>query len=384
MFELTGDQKKAQDRILAWLKARDAAALTLGGYAGTGKTTVIARTLKIFARTKFRTAFCCFTGKASEVLGKKLAAEEALFAQDYCGTIHGLIYSPVTEPDEEGEEAVLRWERKPSLDYDLIVVDEASMVSEDLWSDLRAYNIPILAVGDHGQLPPIHGRESIMTAPDILLENIHRQAEDNPIIKLSVLARETGRIPPGRYGDGVLKTDDPESVWHFSSPGRVMFLCGYNNTRVALNRAVREKLGEHAKGPRPGERVICLRNAREKKIHNGGLGTLLDIKERGEHHYDAEILMDSQVKFKGALCRAQFGARYPLDRDNPAYRAQKNGYLFDWGYALTVHKAQGSEAERVVLIEERLPSMTDEDWRRWLYTGVTRAVSQLVIIGAEP
>ncbi len=382
MFELTDDQKKAKDRILVWLKARDKPALTLGGYAGTGKTTVIARTLKTFARDKFRTAFCCFTGKASEVLGRKLAEEEALFPQDYCGTIHGLIYSPVTEPGDDGHEA-LRWERKPRLEHDLIVVDEASMVSEDLWADLRSYGVPILAVGDHGQLPPIHGRESVMTAPDVVLEGIHRQAANNPIIKLSVLARETGRIPSGRYGDGVLKTDDPESVWMFSSPGKVMYLCGYNNTRTALNRAVREKLGEHAKTPRPGERVICLRNAREKKIHNGGLGTLSSIAERGDHLFDADIQMDSQARFKGAISRAQFGARYPLDRDSPAYRAQKDGYLFDWGYALTVHKAQGSEAERVVLIEERLPNMSDEDWRRWLYTGVTRAASELVIIGAE-
>lgn len=51
-----------------------------------------------------------------------------------------------------------------------------------------------------------------------------------------------------------------------------------------------------------------------------------------------------------------------------------------WGYALTVHKSQGSESPRVVVIEERL-RCTDDDWRRWLYTAVTRSSGQLVIIG---
>ncbi len=383
MLELTGDQRKAQERILAWLEARKTPALILGGYAGTGKTTVIAQTLKLFNREKRRVAFCCFTGKAASVLEKKLAAEGALWPKDYCGTIHGLIYSPVVEEGLGGQEAILRWERKPRLECDLIVIDEASMVSEEIWQDVRAYGVPILAVGDHGQLPPIHGSESLLAKPDILLEKIHRQAENNPIIQLSVMVRETGKIPHGRYGPGVLKTDDPEAAWMFPSPGRVMYLCGYNKTRTALNRAVREKLGEHARAPRPGERVICLRNDREKNIRNGGLGAIADIKKRDETLFDADILMDSGARFKGPISVQQFGARYPIDRDNPAYRPDLHGYLFDWGYALTVHKAQGSEAERVVLIEERLPRMTDDDWRRWLYTGITRAAEDLVIIGSD-
>jgi exodeoxyribonuclease-5 len=55
--------------------------------------------------------------------------------------------------------------------------------------------------------------------------------------------------------------------------------------------------------------------------------------------------------------------------------------LFDFGYALTVHKAQGSQAQKVVLFEERFSKMDDETWCRWLYTGVTRAGEELYIIG---
>ncbi|MHB2025987.1 MAG: ATP-dependent DNA helicase [Elusimicrobiota bacterium] len=384
MIDLTDDQKKAGDRIIAWLKSKTPSSLTMGGFAGTGKTTVIAQTLKCFPREKFKIAFCCFTGKAAGILGKKLAANDALLTGDYCGTIHGLIYSPVTEKSDDDRDAVLRWERKPCLEHNLIVVDEASMISDELWNDLRSYGIPILAVGDHGQLPPIHGRENILSSPDILLKKIHRQAEGNPIIRISVMARETGKIPMGRHGEGVIKTDDAESLWLFPSPKQVMFLCGYNSTRIKLNQAVRQMIGESSGGPRPGERVICLRNAREKNIHNGEIGVIQSIEERDQKLYDARILMDSGTDFKGAISRPQFGSRYPLDREFHSYQPKKDGHLFDWGYALTVHKAQGSEAEQVVLIEERLPRMTEDDWRRWLYTGVTRAASRLVIIGNEP
>jgi ATP-dependent exoDNAse (exonuclease V) alpha subunit len=62
--------------------------------------------------------------------------------------------------------------------------------------------------------------------------------------------------------------------------------------------------------------------------------------------------------------------------------AAPRGDLFDFGYALTVHKAQGSSADTVLLFEERNQHMSDDDWRRWLYTAVTRAERQLYIIGS--
>ena len=58
------------------------------------------------------------------------------------------------------------------------------------------------------------------------------------------------------------------------------------------------------------------------------------------------------------------------------------GDLFDFGYALTVHKAQGSQAKRVILFEERFSQMTDDEWRRWLYTAVTRAEEELFIFSS--
>jgi len=58
------------------------------------------------------------------------------------------------------------------------------------------------------------------------------------------------------------------------------------------------------------------------------------------------------------------------------------GDLFDFGYALTVHKAQGSQAKKVILFEERFSKMDDTDWKRWLYTAITRAEEELLIFGS--
>ena len=346
----------------------------MGGYAGTGKTTVIAETIKALA-DRPHIAFCCYTGKASDVLREKLLQAGALNAGDYCGTIHGLIYEKIGEDENASGRAEILWRKKETIKTDFLVVDEASMVSKDIWDDLCSYGVPILAVGDHGQLPPVGDKYNLMEAPDVRLETIHRQAQASPIVKLSLLARQEGRIPVGEYGPSAVKTQDRQVPWRIKSLGKAMFLCGRNKTRVDLNAQIRERLKIRSTDPVAGDRVICLRNARRLKVFNGMLGALKSIQVLGDRHYRAKIEMDSDILFKGRICRAQFGEERTLDYE------EGQGCLFDWGYALTVHKAQGSEAPQVVLFEERFFQMSDDDWRRWLYTGVTRASQNLIIIG---
>ncbi len=156
-----------------------------------------------------------------------------------------------------------------------------------------------------------------------------------------------------------------------------MFLCGRNRTRIALNAEIRRRLDIESSEPVAGDRVICLRNSRKHKVFNGMLGSIESLGSAGERCWSAEIAMDSDIRFSGGILRAQFGLDRTLD-----FEEAQGGCLFDWGYALTVHKAQGSEAPHVVLFEERFSQMTDDEWRRWLYTGVTRASWGLVIIGS--
>jgi len=260
------------------------------------------------------------------------------------------------------------------------------MINGVVWRDLSDLGIPILAVGDHGQLPPIEGSFNLMADPELRLEEIFRQEEDSPIIELSTKARETGNIPVGRYSDNVRKLDnsDPltwefleEKLRHFDDD--TLVLTGFNVTRVRMNEHIRNLLG-YAGEPKASERVICLKNNHQRQVFNGMTGTVLAIekvKERGGEYYKAEVLLDGEEGiYEGDLSVDQFGAK------STATTERRHGIdLFDFGYALTVHKAQGSQAKRVILLSERSSHMDDSMWRRWLYTGITRASEELYIVG---
>jgi len=390
MLELTNDQKHALEMLENWAKKPEKQFIALGGYAGTGKTLLLSifRQKLFDENPKLKVAFCSFTGKAAQVLKYTLASQKALYKEDSVSTIHALIYQAID--DEYGR--VMGWKKREGLETDLIIVDEASMVSQLIWNDLQSFGLPIIVAGDHGQLPPVGESFSLMDCLDIRLEQIHRQAQDSPIIKLSMLAREHGYIPVGRYSPYVKKysRQDPDinsitqellEQWNEDT----LFLVGRNKTRVKLNaeiRAIREVYNESTQ---PKDRVICVKNNWKTGIFNGMLGTIERIKPltdgRGKvHWYKTEIMMDDGTFYDGKISVHQFNNDTVL-REVPGLDFWKAGDLFDFGYALTVHKAQGSQANKVVVFEERNQHQSDEDWKRWLYTAVTRAEKELVVIG---
>lgn len=387
MVKLTKEQQSALNSLIIWLKDKNRKPfITLGGYAGTGKTTLMA-TLRHEIKKQYKElkiAFCSYTGKATRVLKNSLVTQKALMPGDNISTIHSLIYSPVTNTHEE----IIGWERKEEIKFGLIIVDEASMIDENIWADLLSYKIPIIAVGDHGQLPPIKGTFNLMSKPDIRLEEIHRQKKDNPIIDLSVIARRIGKIEVGSYGKGITKLSksDPESAETINeildnySP-ELLILCGYNSTRIKLNKYIRNNMELYSSTPARGDRVICLRNNHEKKIYNGMLGTIIHIDSNDNKTYQATIEFDEEnADYKGLILAEQFNNPQSLNFTDKRNRTLKAD-LFDFGYALTVHKAQGSQAKKVLLFEERFPQMDDAAWKRWLYTAITRAEEELIIIG---
>jgi len=386
-MKLSNDQEKALGKLLAWHKAPARKQfITLGGYAGTGKTTLISVFKNELAKTdrKIKIAFCSYTGRAAQNLKNKLKEAGALCASDSVSTIHGLIYTMV----EDADGRIAGWARKEELARDLIIVDEASMVDGLIWRDLLSYKIPIIAVGDHGQLPPISGSFNLMEAPEITLTQIHRVASGNPIIKVSEYARTTGLVPVKVYGPGVVKysredSDAQEKTGELleSYNGDTLILCGYNSTRTKINQFIRNSLGFETAGPARNDRVICLRNNRKKGIYNGMLGTILNLAADQKDWYSAEIKMDDQEKlYSGLIYAPQFGAKSGVNFTKDR-RLAALGDLFDFGYALTVHKAQGSQAKKVIMFSERFAQMDDEMWRRWLYTGVTRAEEELYLFG---
>ncbi len=386
MIDLSPDQKNVLDKIIYWFKKEKGIKqyISLGGYAGTGKTTLIAVLREELAKLdkKLKVGFVAYTGKAARVLKIKLKEQKVILKGDTVSTIHGLIYSPIVDE----KEVIIGWQKKEKIECDLIIIDEASMVDELIWSHLLSYKVPIIVVGDHGQLPPIKGNFNLMQEPELKLEQIHRQARQNPIIGLSIQAREYGLIRAGKYSQGVRKflpedleaqEEMGEMLTNFNTD--TLILCGYNTTRRRLNNHIRTALGFESPEPQPGDRVICLRNNQTERIFNGMLGTIIHIKKKDTSWYEAEINMDGEEgNYQGLISVDQFNSELPMNFTKKRSQIM-GGDLFDFGYALTVHKAQGSQAKRVILFEERFKQMSDDDWKRWLYTAVTRAEEELYI-----
>lgn len=400
---LSPDQVKASEAIIAHIGGQTGQVLTMGGYAGAGKTTTLAEAIRM-AGNRPNIAFCAFSGKAASVLKAKLERATALAPGDYVGTIHGLIYKPrhgnggggvLTDTDIETDKAPV--DRKPitgvqdqkmafdlvdDIDQKIIVVDEASMVNAEIFEDLKSFGRPIIAIGDHGQLPPVFGSFNLMENPMIRLEKIHRQAEGDPIIEVSRLAREDGRIPIGVYGPGVEKIQKTGSLAFASRISReTMVLCGMNTTRVWWNNFLRTRHGFASNDPEIGERIICLKNNKDSEIYNGMTGTISGIVAKGQHWYKMQALFDQGNIYDGWCYKHQFGS-VKTAFNVPGMPAWQVGDLFDWAWAMTVHKSQGSEANDVVVLEERMGMQSDDDWRRWLYTATTRSKKKLLVVGS--
>ncbi len=387
-MKISPDKKQIIQKLINWYRSHynQADYITVGGYAGTGKTTLIAILRRIIYKKnqKLKTAFVSYTGKAAQVLKNRLKQSKTLYDNDFVGTIHSLIYSPIIDKKQQ----IVGWEKKDDLDYDLIIIDEASMVDYKIWNDLTSYSTSIIAVGDHGQLPPIRGNFSLMSNPDLKLETIHRQARNNPIIQLSIQARKKGKVKPGKYSDTVMKVNRSEFSAQELAEDLIqdydkdmLVLTGYNFSRKQLNQSIRESLGFFEYDPQPEDRVICLRNNHSRGIYNGMLGTIVSINQEDEDWYFAEIKMDDLDKnYTGLISVEQFKKEKTLNFTDKRSEIMK-GDLFDFGYALTVHKAQGSQAKKVVLFEQRFKQMNNEEWKQWLYTAVTRAEEELYIFG---
>jgi len=375
MFELSKDQETAFDAYCEWRKSGKKL-MTMGGVGGSGKSFLISHIKEKFPMT--RIAFCAFTGRAALVLKNKL--ESRIRLEDYCGTIHGLIYHPVIDKKTK---KIKYWKRNPYLSYDLIIVDEASMVDEFIFRDLSSYDIPILAVGDHCQLPPVNGDFNLMQSPDVKLETPHRFAANQSLIKVASIARETGKIPFGELGEGIKKLpyrqfmdsefEEYVKSQDFSS-GDSVIICAYNKTRINLNNQIRSILGLHG-GPQSKDRVVCLKNNKKNfpPIFNGLCGNIkkIDFKKHCSDLYDATISLDGcEDEYLGDISKDSFSNQSPdLSKKEIDY--------FDYGYALTTHKCQGSEFKNVLVIEQECDLW---DHKRWIYTAISRSSKNLIIL----
>ena len=376
-MKFSPQQEAALNAVSDWLASSPPKPVfRLFGYAGTGKTTLA----RHFADgMDGDVQFAAFTGKAAQVLRSKGAKNAR--------TIHSLIYRPrgeeETEDEETGKTSVapsFSLNRQSAVSRaELIVVDECSMVDEELGKDLLSFGTPVLVLGDPGQLPPISGGGFFTEAePDFLLTEIHRQARDNPIIRLAMDVREGNAIMHGDYGEGV-RVIGKRDVETDKVQVADQVLVGTNRTRRRYNARLRELREFDGALPRAGDKMVCLRNDPNKGLLNGSLWTVTSASGQASKPFVNLLVAPEegdadrgQAKIK--LLKQAFeepGADIPW--------ATKRRYDdFDYGYALTVHKAQGSQWDDVMLFDESWAFKDTRD--RWLYTAITRAAKTLTVV----
>lgn len=379
-IELTPVQQQAIKDATNWFNSQESKQIfTIAGYAGTGKTTVVNALIRELGLKPHEVRFCAFTGKASLVLSRK---------GNPASTIHKLIYDvrEIPDPKKEGRKKII-FVKKPVLDpfIKLILVDEVSMVDKKLLGDLKSYGIKIIALGDPGQLPPIGEDNNLLKNPDVFLTEIHRQAEDSPIIYLSMLARKGQRIYPGMYGKDAVVINK-EDITDGMLLGADQVLCGKNNTRQDLNAYIRELLGFKNILPTKGDKLICTRNNWNEHLDDLFLinGLIGYIESDVEYQHDEDYMKfnfrpefienDYFESIKGRLSTFMD----PQDRPHIPYHMEqdKSVNMFDFGYAITVHKAQGSEFDNVLVYHEYFgPEMNN----KWTYTAITRASRKLIL-----
>lgn len=389
------DQERVYQGMLAWLRNPNEL-LTVGGYAGCGKTTLLSCFIEDHPYIRF--ACATYTGKAANVLAQKL---QHLSSEVKVSTLHSLLYYPSVASKEDDK---VTYQKKPkgSIEADILVVDEASMVNDEIFKDLKAHDIPILAIGDHGQLGPIEGDSVLMADPILRLEKIHRQAEHSPILRLSRHLREDKTFPE-KMPEGIRVLSWAEfnkEIRTIAASGddfrSTTALCYKNTTRVAINQNVRwARFGAdvEAEKPVPSDVVICLRNNKQDAVFNGMRGVVRRYDfDRVKHPKQGLLHVhfpdDDGRHFYGPVIVPQFGrektyssiAELREDGVKGISNIREIGGLFDYGYAMTVHKAQGSGFNRVYLVREKPGLVDDASWARWAYTGVTRAISELVIV----
>ena len=375
-IKLSVDQAEALKEMLAWVDDPKRQVMTFGGYAGSGKSTLIREFVNRVGAQRVQVA--SYTGKAVSVLRSKGLVQAR--------TLHNLLYRPVGEDDETGD---VIFQAKSRIDGDLVVVDEASMVNDRLHRDLLSVAAKVLYVGDHGQLEPIGGNPGLMKNPDIRLEKIHRQAASSPILPFAHALREgveplsyvplcLGCQDLGRKGacpehGASMRVDNrwPQDLHKYDA-----VIVAKNAYRRYLNNHIREMRKFEGPIPCPGEILICLANNKDLGIFNGLQIEVIHFTKTS----DLQGLVTFQEETSGIMRHVplwlpQLGSTEQYQRDGDIWQ---NYGLFDWGYALTAHKSQGSQWKRGCVIEKDMP----HNWNlpRWRYTAATRFSEELFYV----
>ena len=346
----TEEQEKVINAVEKDIKNRQIT--IIAGCAGSGKSTCLSHLADIFPDF----GVCCYTGKAANVLRNK--------GVDRAATIHSTIYS--CEEDSKGRP---RFRRKPKnkIEWSGFFIDEASMVSEDIFADLAFYNMPLIFVGDHAQLEPINSKFNLMRKPDYTLETIHRNA--NSIAKFANHLRNGNEASTFEGFDNQVQLANKKTLLAKVANQYDQMICGYNKTRHDWNARIR-RIRNFKDELHATETLICLKNKRELGIFNGMQGNVEKI------YKDGKILLKTE---NGDLLKLQIDYRqFHSDKLLETAQDDREVAFLDYGYCITTHKSQGSEWDSVCVVEEKPFRADGWDQKRWAYTAATRAKNKLL------
>lgn len=342
-------------------------AISVTGLPGTGKTSVCKALMSLFEAENLTYSLCAPTGKAAERLSQVTGREAK--------TVHRLLGS-------RGD--FFEYNRKNTLKTDVVLCDETSMVDMVLFwrlTEAIASGTRLVLIGDTAQLPSV-GAGNVLgdivasgAVPVIALKKIFRQAEASPIILNAHRINAGEKVAFG--GDFTMVDAENDGIPHLLRKAIPELMTQYGEVQVLspmhkgesgvgrLNEELQNALnppmgqGQMTRGfltLRVADRVVQLKNNYDKEVFNGMTGRVADIDTENDKVF---------VEFSGRIVEYDFDETDELKLS----------------YALTVHKSQGSEFECVVLC------LTTSHYiqlnRKLLYTGVTRAKKQLIIIGQK-
>lgn len=412
-------QDAALKAVSAWLADPSAPQIfRLFGFAGTGKTTLA----RYFAEGVDGTVlFAAYTGKAAYVL-RQMGCVGA-------STLHSLIYHSKDRgraalKDLEQNLSELRMELLSELSHEdrddpdvrqaqveetrrvvelkdmilkerealsqpmfvlnqespvkgaaLLCIDEVSMVDGKMGEDLCSFGTKILVLGDPAQLPPVMGTGFFTDGvePDIMLTEIHRQAAENPIIAMATKVRQETPLTLGSYGESLVIEHARINESYAMEADQI--LVGRNKTRHSSNRRMRQLLGRTEALPVPEDKLVCLRNNHDLGLLNGAIWHVTDIGFNGGDRVYMSIASDVDDQL---LDVEAWSHHFLGDVDKLPWWERLEAEEFDYGNALTVHKAQGSQFDNVLLFDESWCFRKDR-WK-WLYTGLTRAADKITVV----
>lgn len=380
---LTNGQEQAIKTCIERYKNKESYTV-IAGYAGVGKSTSVQYIIEALGLHENEVVYATLTGKAALVLRNK-GCQNAI-------TLHKLLYIPKKIPETDDVEFIPRdfLEGHPKL----IVVDEASMVSQEIFDLLLSHRVHVIFLGDQFQLPAISESANILDNPHVVLTEITRQALDSPIIRLSMDIRsgkplvyggpkEARIMPMSKVSDGLLLGAD-------------ICLCGRNYTRHQINKKIRQiRWGDKFKdSPINGDKLICLKNywqitdiSDETPLVNGMIGTISRISTTNTNLLKPKLTALFENETGEIFDKSKINIDYKMltqheptvNNDNwKEFNRVQKPLLFDYADCITVHKSQGSQWDKVLVFSEVMGDR--ESYYRWLYTSVTRAVDKCVLV----